>query len=208
MTKREFFKNELLKMLETKLKKFGFRLNKSLSEFTKNNSSGWQKYQIIFLLTDGGWQVHPAIFIRFNLVEDLFHKISGFEKKYCKGTPTIGISIENYNSNEIPSRFDVTEESQINEISDKLFILFENIALPFYEKYNTLETINQAMNNIPNDVSLTGPIFKGTKSLIVAKLLNDPHYYQLKNRYLEYYRDFSKGFYLPEYTALVKLLDG
>jgi hypothetical protein len=62
--------------------------------------------------------------LRKNIVEDILHKISGFEPQYQKGTPTIGISIEDYlRDGSDKYRFDLMEESQINIIAKEIIYL-------------------------------------------------------------------------------------
>lgn len=93
MTKREFLRNELLRGVEEKVLGFGFKLTKSDTSFTRKTTYGWNKYSVTFLLNDYGWTIAIGLLIRFNNVEDFFHQGSGFEKKYQKGTPTIGTPV-------------------------------------------------------------------------------------------------------------------
>jgi hypothetical protein len=202
MTKREFLKAELLKILESELKVHDFKLNKALAEFTRKVKDGWFKYQIVFLKIDEGWELNPCLLLRFNCIEDIFHKISGFEQKYQKGTPTIGTSLENYMKDGSGYRYTLTEEDQIDEIGKELQMLFCNVALPFFEKYNSLVVLDEALNTDTKDTSLTGDIFKGLKALISAKLSGRLNYYELEKFYLNYYKEFSDGFYLPEFDKL------
>jgi hypothetical protein len=206
MTKRDFLKSELLKELEVKLKNFEFRLNKSLAEFTKKSKVGWYKYQIVFLIKDEGWELKPSLLLRIDVIEDIFHETSGFEEKYRKGTPTIGTSIEDYQSDGKRYRYHLNEEDQINAISQELYLLFHRIALPFFERYNSLEKIDEAINSNFKDTALTGDIFKGSKGLIVAKLIGSGNYKELEEIYFNYYRELSGGFYLPNYKRLMEHL--
>src|SRR5687767_13287699 len=120
MTEREFLKSELLKSVNEKLIEKGFVLNKTQAEFAKRDKDGWFKYQLIFLNRDTGWEINPAMLIRKNVVEDIFHKTSAFEAKYQKRTPTIGTSIENYINDGKAYRFYLADENQINEIALQL----------------------------------------------------------------------------------------
>ena len=166
------------------------------------------KYQIVFLNRNGGWELKPSLLLRFDIVEDIFHKTSGFEERYKKGTPTIGTSIEDYQTDNNNYRFYLTDENQIDAIEQNLFLLFKKIALPFYEKFNSLEKVDKALNNDLEDTSLTGDIFKGSKSLIVAKLIGRDNYKELEDFYLQYYKEFANGFYFPDFKKLTKFLEG
>lgn len=207
MTDRGFLRNEVLVRLDKKLNSFGYKLSKSACEFTKKTDFGWNKYQIVFLIRDDGWELKPNLLVRFDIVENLFHQISGFDKKYQKGTPTIGISIEDLNNALITqTRFELTNEAQINSVVSSLFELFENVAVPFFEKFDKLSSIDDKLNSNIGDTSLTGDIFKGTKSLIIAKLMKRQDFDKLEHVYQSYYMNFAGGFYLPEYLRLKELL--
>ncbi|GGZ24734.1 hypothetical protein GCM10007049_16410 [Echinicola pacifica] len=148
MTEREFLKIEVLKLLNEKIKPFDFKLLRSACEFLQKTEFGWNKYQIVFLVREnGGWELKPSLLIRFDVVEDIFHRISEFDKKYQKGTPTIGTAIEDMdNYKGINARFELTNENQINSIVDNLFDLFENVALPFFVKFDNLSAIDEQLN--------------------------------------------------------------
>lgn len=207
MTKKDFLKQKLLKKISGKLYKEDFTLNKSLAEFTKKNIGGWNKFQIVFLDRSNKWELNPSMLIRKNVVEGIFHQISEFEPRYQKGTPTIGVSIEEYVSNGGKYRFILSEEGEIDEIAESLIKIFHEIALPFFSKFDSLEEIESAVNKDPNDILLTGGIFKGFKGIILARLLNRPNYIELSKTYSRYYQKFSNGFYLHEYNNLLNLLD-
>jgi len=206
MTDREFLKAKLLSELEPKLQVFGFKLNKNLAEFTRSNNDGWFKYQIVFLKIDNGWELKPSLLLRFNIIEDIFHKISGFEEKYKKGTPTIGISIEDYLEND-KYRYQLIDKDQIDNLVQQLYVVFQKIAVPFFDRFNTIEKLDEVLNVAPGDTTLTGSIYKGLKALIIAKLVKRDNYKELEETYFNYYEKFSDSFYLPEYRSLVKLLE-
>lgn len=208
MTKKEFLRQEVLKLVQQHLKQYGFTLNKQLAEFTKKNENGWIKFYLIFLERNQGWEINPTMQIRFNVVEDIFHKTSGFDMKYQKGTPTIGSSAENYLQTGYGTyRFALGEEEDIEGIVLHINDVFENMALPFYEKFIKLEEIERAINRDVKGSSLTGGIFVGSKGIILAKLLDHPNYEELRSIYMRYYEKFADGFYLPSYMDLVKYLD-
>lgn len=207
MNKEEFLKSELLKALDPMLKDFGFKVNKASGEFTKKNKDGWYKYQIVFLKTNGGWELKPSLLLRIDVVENIFHETSGFEEKYKKGTPTIGTTIEDYQADNGIYRFQLTEESQIDIVARELFLLFQKSALPFFEEFYSLKKIDAVLNINLSDTSLTGSIFKGLKTLIIAKLTGRSNYKELEDFYLNYYKEFSNGFYLPDYKRLTDYLE-
>ncbi|WP_156305427.1 hypothetical protein [Sphingobacterium endophyticum] len=207
MTDREFLKNEVLTRIDKKLNAFGYNLSKSACDFTKKTDFGWNKYQIVFLIREDGWELKPSLLVRFDVVENLFHQISGFDKKYQKGTPTIGTSIESFKSYlNTKTIFELKNEAQISQVVDGLLELFNSVAVPFLEMFDKLSYIDDKLNSNIEDTSLTGGIFKGTKALIIAKLLKRQDFDKLESAYQSYYENFSNGFYLPEFLRLKELL--
>ncbi len=205
--KKNFLKQQVLNSLDEKLKIFGFKSKKSDDSFVQNTEFGRNMFSVTFLKKGTGWNIRPGLLIRFDIVENLFHQISDFEKKYQKGTPTMGTSIEDLDINGLETRFDLTEEEQIDIVTDKLFELFKSVGIPFFEKNNELRSAERAVNQDVSSTHLTGPIFKGMKGLILAKLFNRKDFTILQEKYLHYYENFSDGFYLPEYKRLMELLN-
>lgn len=207
MTERGFLKNEVLTRLDERLRPKGFKLSKAACEFVQKTDFGWNKYQLVFLVRVSGWEIQLGLLTRFDVVENLYHQISNFEKKYHRGTATIVTPIEDLvNSSITKAKFELTNETQISDIVSGLLELFENIAMPFFEKYNNLEAIDEQLNSNVKDVSLTGYISKGTTSLITAKLMKREDYDELESAYQSYYEWFSDGFYLPRYLRLKDFL--
>jgi hypothetical protein len=81
------------------------------------------------------------------------------------------------------------------------------IAVPFYQKYQSIENIDRGLNEKPDDSSLTGLIFKGFKGLIVAKLINRSDYKDLVEMYFGHYQQFADGFYLSDFEKLISELN-
>jgi len=204
MTKREFLRLELLKRLDEELKRHGFKLNKQQGEFTRRTKEGWHQYQIVFVLKDEGWSVRPAVFIRVHQVEDIFHRTSGFEQKYQRGTPTIGLSLSSYVDEPDKYSYMLTEESQIDVLASFYLDSFHKQALQFFKFYDDLKIMEKTINTDPYDIKFTGPIFKGSKGLILAKLTKSANYDDLVEKYTSYYEKFSDGFYLPSFSDLVE----
>lgn len=208
---KKLLKEELLERLDNTLQKEGFKLSRSAGEFTKRKSDGWWKYQVIFLDRDYGWELNLGMLIRKNVVEEIFHEISGFGEQYKKGTPTIGITVENYlHDKNDRYRFDLQNDADIENIRRQLIGIFYDYAVPFFEKYDVIGEIEKAVNAMNVDVdnsSLTGPVFNGFKGIILAKLCNKENYRSLMRDYYEYYSNFSDGFYLPNFEKLIAYLD-
>lgn len=203
MSIRKELKKQLLEVLKKKFGELGYKLNLK-NEFMKDTDWGWFKFQLIFLkLSTGGWLIKPAVQVRFHIVENIFHRTSGFELKYQKDTPTVGTKLEDFISRG-KYAFELHKIDDVSEISRQLFESFLEIALPFFEKYSSLESLQAEINGDFNNLHLTGPIFKGYKGIILAKLLRCENLDEIVEVYMGYYKKFADGFYLPEFVNLVQ----
>jgi hypothetical protein len=98
------------------------------------------------------------------------------------------------------------EEEEINETAHQIVNIFKKIALPFYEKFDSLNAIEEKINNDSKGGPIIGAIFKGSKGIILAKLLGRLNFQDLQLTYMNYYEQFANGFYLPSYLALIEYL--
>ena len=79
--------------------------------------------------------------------------------------------------------------------------------MPFFTIFDSLEAIEKLVNDYPLDTSFTGAIFKGAKGIILAKLCHKLNYNELVELYLNHYKKYAKGFYLPQFERLVNYLE-
>ncbi len=205
MTNRDL-RNTLLTLLKAEFEPYGFALNKAKAEFTKRVPDGWQKLHLVFLVRSEGWEINPGLLIRKNVVENLYHQASYFEAKYHKTTATIGLPIADFIKDGHDYRFQLNKEADLSPTFQGLVALFRQVAIPFFQQYNSLKEIEKEVN-IKDRKSLFPWINQGSVGLILAKLVSNPHYGQLEKKYRSYYEQMSKGFYLPEYEGVVKILN-
>ncbi|TVT42865.1 hypothetical protein FNT36_01875 [Hymenobacter setariae] len=205
MTNREL-RNSLLDLLALELKPAGFVLNKAQAEFTNRLKDGWEKFQLIFLTRSEGWEINSGVLLRRNLVEEIYHKASYFEAKYHKTTPTIGIALENFYNDGNSYRLTLASETDILPSFHRLLYLFNNVAIPFFGKYSSLEELDKEVNIEIRKSIFSGPKYEGNLGIILAKLVDNPHYSKLEEKYRNYYKKLSNGFYLPEYEGVIEVL--
>lgn len=208
MTERALLKKCLLDMLVEEFASEGFKLSRSVPEFTQKTKWGWRKLQLIFLTRSEGWTIAPVIMIRFNEVEKLYHQISNFETRDQRSTPTIGSRIERLKkSDDTLASFDLKKLTDLEHVHDLVLDCLYNYALPYYERYDTLQSIDHCLNDDPTDLSSTGPIYKGIKGVIASKLTARENHEEIVKAYTEYYTNFADGFYLKQYQKVVDLLE-
>ena len=200
-------RNKLLIALDLELSHKGYVMSKSQGEFTKKSVDGWEKFQLIFLIRGSGWEINPAMMIRKNEVENIYHKTSFFEAKYHKTTPTVGITVENFINDGDEHRLILTCETDIFLCKQQIMKLFSQIVEPFFCHYSSIEEIEKEIN-IENRVSIfKGPKYEGCLGIILARIVKNPNYKHLEEKYRKYYEWFSNGFYMPEYEGVLNTLN-
>lgn len=205
MSDREL-RQALLNALYGQLSPIGFALNRGEASFKRRNKEGWHEFQLIFLSRRPGWDIKLGLMIRKNIVENLYHKASYFEPKYHKTTPTIGISVENYIDDGNEYCYSLYTISDITKCYFEISKVFSDIAEPFFARFDKIENIEKEVNIESRKSIFTGPKYEGNVGIILAKLVKNPNYEQLKTKYQNYYEWLSNGFYLPEYNAVVEEL--
>lgn len=203
MNKQEI-KNTFQASVADDLLQYGFKLNKQHSVFTRKTSYGWDKFEICFLNRRSGWDVDFGMLIRINEVEKIYHTGSYFEKKYHNSTPTIGITVGTYLNDEENNTIFLDEDSDINEFYTMTVKLFKEVALPFFEKYNSIQELDKAINVEEGESIFSGYKYEGNLGIILAKLVNNPKFDFFEQKYREYYKKDYSGFYLKEYEDVLR----
>ena len=93
MTIRDL-KTELLEVLKPRMERYGFRVQKSKERFARRVTTGNWWFVLDFTVYEC-LHVKPAIGLRVDIVEDVFHRTSGFERRYQADTPTLSLSVQN-----------------------------------------------------------------------------------------------------------------
>lgn len=200
---RETFANNLAVLLE----EYNFKYVKSRDRFIRkyNDQEFWFSILTYKYREDAGYYINPTIQIRVNQVENIFHIGSSFNAKQKKETSTIGCSIENYmNDNSGAYRFYIEALDDVKPACKFILQLFKDIAIPFFEEYDNLIAIERHVNEEPlRELAIINPIFRGSKGLIMAKLVGNCQFPQLKRVYTEFYSNFADGFYLDDFEKVV-----
>jgi hypothetical protein len=203
-------RNLFLDVLTEKLKYDGFKCIRNHREFVRTFSLGQQKFFTHFTKWHGddGFYIDTGIIIRFDKIEDFYHETSYFEKKYQKGTFTIGYGLDNYlnNGNSVFQRY-VTNEKEAVEASEYCYSLYKEIVVPLFDKYNTFESLHILLNSEPyQKIGLVNSIHRGIHAVIVAYILNisESELNRLIKIYSQQYSEMADGFYKPEFDKVVE----
>jgi len=207
--KKTELKNRLLDELATLLEPYGFVLVRRMDWFIRKGTTSLI-YQLAFYggySEDKGYTIAPALAIRIEEVEKIFHKVSGFEPKYQKDTPTINPTIKDLIKAKDDYEFELASVQDISPVVNKLFEIFKNIALPFLEENSSIAAVDKLLNSNPEneDSIFYIPYLRFYHGVIVARLSCSPNYQYIAETYRDYLTR-ANGFYLKDYEKLLAIL--
>ncbi len=208
--KKSELKNELFSQLTTLLEPYEFALVRRMDWYVRKEES-----KLIYRLDfydgyrkDVGYTVSPSLAIRIDRVEHIYHQVSGFEPKYQKDTPTIWPTINDLRKGDEGYEYLLDTHKDINPLSEKLFVIFREIALPFLEENSSIEAIDRLLNADPQNENnfFCIPQHRYFRGTIVAKLAKNDRYDQVVRVYWDELAHFLPE-YLNNYGRLLKILE-
>jgi hypothetical protein len=126
------------------------------------------------------------------------------------GGYAIGSNIDTY-FDELNYRYKIKTEEDIKEWGKILRKFYQEYAVPFFEKYNSIAAIDKLLNDTPTEKviycdDLGWRIIKG---LIAAKLNSNPKYKELRDYYKSEVQSKFKGHFMYEKCMkVINYLDG
>lgn len=198
----------LLESVGAGLKPFGFKLVKSKKRYLRKVDGRTELFQLSVLDGDPGYRILPSVGVRFEEVETIFHRTSGFEPEYQKDTPTIGIDVGRVYGKE-GNEFRLQDASDLPGVVSGLTSKFRDVAQPYFMSYGDLGAVDAAVNDAPQTACIhrAVPWLRCSTGLIVAKLVGRKNYDALASIYRGMLQHDSKGFYLPQFEALIRDLE-
>jgi hypothetical protein len=192
----------------TELKRHGFTPVASKKWFLRRRDRRTDLFQLNVLRYAPSWIICPCAAVRFDEVEDIFHRTSGFMPEFHKGTDTVGIEMWRDYGDEY--RIRINEPYQAQDVTDRVLQSFHDIADPYFAKFNGLKAVDSALNNHPTErcIDQIEPFFRCTHGLIVAKLTARSNYDELVSTYRGIMEKYMGGPRLPEFESLVLDLRG
>jgi len=208
--KKTELKRELLGNLRVLLKPYEFTLVSRMDWFVRKD-----KRSLIYRLDfyggndrDIGYAISPSLAIRIDEVEEIYHKVSRFEPKYQKDTPTIWPTIRGLQGSKVGYEYELDSVEDITPVVGKLFSIFEDIALPFLEENSSIAAIDNLLNSNPEneDSIFDTPVPRFYRGVIVAKLAKRENYGQIVEAYRKHLSRID-GPYLINYEKLIEILN-
>lgn len=197
-------KLQLLQALQPPLQDNGFKLQKSKEQFTRTKAGVKQHFVLDFTIYEH-LHVKPAINLRVDSVEEIFHRSSGFEKQYQADTPTLSTSLQNLSGDTSKYEYVIRGVDDVYVIASQLERDFCEIVLPYLQRYSELRAVDEALNSDPehDSVHYMMDYLRCAHGVIVACMIERPDYNDLVDLYRRRLALVSGGFYLPRFEALI-----
>ncbi len=171
--------------------KDGFVYKKTINQFEKKEDD----YTSIFNILQTAWSNHISISIRLYIsqkqIENIYEKIVGKSHKLSIGNTidTIYASPDGRKVVNGDLSINIYFDDDVEAAVESLENYYNTIAKPYFEKYQTLNAIDDILNNPPFEHSPAnaglGLDERCMKGLIVARLVDNPNYEKLVNTYDE-----------------------
>lgn len=200
------FKSAIVQAVAPELVSSGFALNSASDRFVRRPSKGVAHFYHLLINESQPFarlDIHLAV--RLDIVETIFHRTSGFEKRFQPGTPTMGGALDAIARN--PDFKMLLDEEHGPQRARSLLVT--PTMLQFYEdwfsRFSKIENIDTELNEDPFRESPNRPTpwLRCSTGIIVAWMLKRPDYGRLATIYREMLRSFSDGFYLPRFETLL-----
>ncbi len=208
--------DKLLNNIYVGIEKHGFKLNKKSRQFTRINDGFKQIFRLLFYKYSDYILIEPVVIVKVKEIEDIYHKVASKAPEHFDGTKTIGNNLGKIievideglvidTNNKI--KYLVENEQDVEILINVLIEKFENYALPYFNKNNSIHHIDEILNAYPSKISIHNSLYpmRACIAIIAAKLNNNPQYDELVSIYKEGLINVA-DFYKPEFPKLVELL--
>jgi len=191
------------------LSREGFKFISTKEKFVRSREGLSDVFQLVCLNGKPGWRIQPNIGIRVDALEDIFHEISGTEKRYQKNTCSIGGGVGNifYGDNR-KCEFVLISDADVAIAVEGVEKVFHEFAMPYFEKYGSIYAIDELLNTSPSERSRhRGPWLRCSTGVIAAKLSNRENYDAIVSVYAETMKTIDNGVHVARFKALLDVLD-
>jgi len=190
----------------------GFRFKKSASVFARKIDGGSQELSLAIIDCNPVFKFSLSLCVRLDSVQDITNKFSGAPVEYHETTLTSITQLEHLGLTPNTShgaQFTVRSESELIAILPHLTEIVRSKVMPFFEKYITIDAINEGLNppGAERDAferpwpcgrqafDATNYPYRAMTAIVVAHLAKDPRFSQLLPAYrsqLRYYAEVDR----------------
>jgi hypothetical protein len=200
----DIIRRRLFDFLIIKLEPIGFKFIKSEDGFKRNLKNRIDLIRFNFYYYNIGGNstaIEPWIYIQEKSIAKLYSQFSVWEKQYIMGKlysiggkMTTIYELDDYAPNnkdfgEI--RWSIENDSDIDTVLPMISNSIDIVALPYFDKYGSIEAIEKILNDTDNELTKHCSInpLRFAHGLIAAKLTKNPKFIELKNYYIDYFSD-------------------
>jgi hypothetical protein len=198
-------KKTLLETLTT-LENAGFRRSRGGVNWSRRRNKGGTETLFVDIIDyRPKFVLEPALSIRDDAVERVFHRTSGFDPRFQAATPTISFAFSRISPDLNLFRYEVVDALSLSKATANIISDFQTFGLPFLQKNNSIAALDRLLNANPSEDS---PYYKMdylrcAHGLILAAMVGRANYNELESAYRKSMESFAQGFYHDRFEALV-----
>lgn len=197
-------KTELLTALKPRMAVHGFKLQKGKERFARREPLGSWWFVLDFTVYEH-LRVKPAMALRVDEVEDIFHRTSGFEARYQADTPTLSLSLQSLAGTASGHEYEIGNLESVVTVGAALEADFNRHVLPYFQRHSTRAAIEETLNRNPEGdcAHYSMDYLRCAHGVILARMVARPDYDRLVEIYRKKLTAFANGFYVPKFDDLV-----
>ena len=154
----------------------GFRLRKADFEYVKKAEKNYWIFEPGIAAWTGWFSLNPGVYFGCPRVNKIFNLALG--RSITISGSTWGFGIRNKFDHQ-RGNYQVEDEGSLLEAVEALRKDFDEVALPWFDKVNSLESLDEQMNCARDGTFVAESVDWACLGLIAAKLVNNPSYEQI-----------------------------
>lgn len=191
--------------LEMALQPFGFDYDSESEWFSRSHGHFDDIFELCLSACSGSLKITPVALVQVKPVQWFYNRSYQRGTEAARQSGAIGVELKALLdvSNEI--EWYIHTERDIPCAVAEVAAVFREHVIPFFQRYSTIEAIDEALNSKPRKECLVS-IYpaRAAEGLIIAKLLGRPDFDKLAKFYERKVKREWSGVDLPEFQALVK----
>jgi hypothetical protein len=197
----------LLKLLGERLSSYGFDKKSKQQSFFKKFDNGVSVFHLSFIEHEVDFDITADIAIRFDELESIVNAQNKLlTTKEKEATCSLGVEFGNLISGE-QMRWSVSSNTDLNEIVDSIFNIYEKYGEKYFEEYCSMERALELLSKDTPDVWIHSSFHaaRAKSALGLAFILNKAHIttlYKKKKSFLEEQKDFGLISFNSFYNSL------
>lgn len=196
----------LRRHLDTSFKSDGYRFVAGREAYQRKFAAGEQRFHLRLISSGGGLQVEPSAAIRFDAVENVFHRTSKLSTTAQKDSATLWVPLQvlaETSRDEVVQR--IASEGDLELAATALRALYEELVEPYFAKNSSLARADAIINEAPLEPCLHSSMpRRAAYGVILGALLERADLDSLIEQYQSAVGRIDRGFHLPIFEAVVQ----